>query len=1085
MRRVRIVLFAGAAFWAHAAMAADALKFGPPPSWVHQQAIPQAKSTNAPVAVLLEDEQIGLMGGKTTVYSDGAIKIQTAQGLDAGNLAIVWQPATDTVTVNKLQIRRGDKVIDVLASGQKFTVLRRETNLDAATLDGTLTATLQPEGLQEGDIIELATTVERDDPVLKGHVEAIFGAWEGLPIQVAHAALNWPSSLHLNVRETSNLPPPRRTSAEGMNVFELSAENVDPLVPPKGAPERFLVGRIAEASDFNSWSDISRLMLPLFRSAAVIPPSGQLHDEVEKIRSASKDPKVRAAMALALVEDRIRYVALLMGQGGYVPASAEETWSRRFGDCKAKTALLLAILKSLGVEAEPVLVQAKLGDMIADRLPMIALFNHVLVRAHIAGKEYWLDGTRTGDSDLDAIEIPDFGWGLPLTEHAELVHLVPKPLNLPSIEHVVNIDAAAGVYTAASVTIDETYRGDSAVQNNTIYSALTAPQRDEAMRDKAKSYFDDFSITSSSVQFDKIKRELEISIKGTAKLNWKDGWFYVPTSSVAFDPDFDRAAGPLHDVPFAVSHPYYVKDKATIRLPSGFAAAQKLSAPVHETLAGVEYARSETVSGDVLTVDSSERSIAPEVPYKDALAAEPRLRALNKDSVYISKNVGYRTTARDLTALAETTPGSADEYVSRGNTYLDASKFDEAIADFTQALNLDAGNLDALADRGVARVWRRQFDDADKDFAAVFAKDPENAVALRGEGLMAELRNDCGKAIEFYKRSLAKESDNTFALGHGATCESRLSRFDDALEDSAKALKSDPAWVDLRILRANILMHQGKHDLEADEAEAMTRDNPDSAYAWVGASKTYASLGQHDKAMQALDNALKIKPYAYIYINRALERPSSDVAGRLADLDAALKLEPENSDALTEKARLLTNRGDYKAALELLDKLQPALDDRERAERAVLLYKAGRTDEARKILEAVRSSSKSSMDLNNLCWAKATADIMLESALQDCEAAVKLNPDSGSSEDSLGMVLLKLGKLDEALAAYDKAIAKSTGAASLMGRAFVYLRKGDRARAETDADAARRMSADIDEVFAGYGLTWKAVSPPAKTATKS
>ena len=81
-------------------------------------------------------------------------------------------------------------------------------------------------------------------------------------------------------------------------------------------------------------------------------------------------------MALQLVEGRVRYVALLMGQGGYVPADAETTWSRRFGDCKAKTALLLGILHSLGIEAEPILVQSKFGDAIAERLPLISYFDH-------------------------------------------------------------------------------------------------------------------------------------------------------------------------------------------------------------------------------------------------------------------------------------------------------------------------------------------------------------------------------------------------------------------------------------------------------------------------------------------------------------------------------------------------------------------------------------------------------------------------------------------------------------------------------------------------------------------------------------
>jgi transglutaminase-like putative cysteine protease len=51
----------------------------------------------------------------------------------------------------------------------------------------------------------------------------------------------------------------------------------------------------------------------------------------------------RAEAALALVQDRVRYVALAMGAGGYVPADAAETWSRRYGDCKGKTALLLVV----------------------------------------------------------------------------------------------------------------------------------------------------------------------------------------------------------------------------------------------------------------------------------------------------------------------------------------------------------------------------------------------------------------------------------------------------------------------------------------------------------------------------------------------------------------------------------------------------------------------------------------------------------------------------------------------------------------------------------------------------------------------
>ena len=616
MRFTKLLLAGTAIASSSAAIAAEQLKFGPQPAWVAEQAVPLAsdKVKDRPVALLLHDQQNLLEPGKISTFSELAFKIQKPEGLAAGNLSVIWNPAFDTVTVNRLEVRRGNQVIDVLKSGQTFTTMRRESNLEVAMLDGMLTANIQPEGLQEGDVVVLATTTEHVDPTLKGHVEANFAPWGGAQIGLAHARIAWPSNVSLKLQKIGDLPAPQQSARDGKKTYELTMRDVEPVIEPKGAPVRFKLGRMGEATDFSSWADAARLMAPLYHDAAVISASGPLRDEVEKIRKASADPKVRAEQALQLVQDRVRYVALLMGQGGYVPATAETTWSRRFGDCKAKTALLLAILHELGVQAEPVLANPILGDVIGDGLPMIGLFNHVLVRAHVANKDYWLDGTRSGDSDLDSIEIPDFGWGLPLIENAQLVHMVPHPRSSPSAEHHVNVDASAGVYAPAPVTIEEIYRGDSAVQIDAAYSALSSDQRDEQMRDKGREYFDTFTTGTSSLQFDSAKREIRIKIQGTAKLGWKDGWLFVPTSSIAFTPDFDRPAGPLHDVPMEVNHPRFTKDIVTMKLPQGVAAQQQLHRAVHETLAGVEYARTETVNGDELTVESSERSVTPEIP---------------------------------------------------------------------------------------------------------------------------------------------------------------------------------------------------------------------------------------------------------------------------------------------------------------------------------------------------------------------------------------------------------------------------------------------------------------------------------------
>jgi tetratricopeptide (TPR) repeat protein len=1073
--RAKLYLLCGAAVWANPASAADALKFGPAPSWVIPTPVPDASTkTDAPVTLLLSDQQIAFESGKSVAYAETAMRIQNAHGLEAGNISFSWNPATDVVTVNKLQIRRAGKVIDVLGSGQTFTVLRRESNLEAAMLDGSLTANIQPEGLQAGDIINLATTVEHSDPVLKRHVEGVFADWNGLPIEDGKVRVTWPSDIKMQVRQSAGLPAVQPSRRDGSMVLELRSQKIEPLVSPKGAPLRFALGRMAEATDFGSWAELADLFIPLFRDASLIPRTGSLRDELNRIRSSTSDSRARTEQALALVQDRIRYVALVMGQGTYVPASAESTWARRFGDCKAKTALLLGLLQELGIDAEPVLVNSSLGDAIGDRLPMVRLFDHVLVRARIAGRTYWLDGTRTGDTRLDDIRAPDFGWVLPLVRGARLVHVVPPPFDVPQLDTQVEIDASGGIYALAPATIEQLLRGDSAVDWNMGLASLSEAQRQEFFRSYLRKGFDFITLKSASFTFDKAKRELHVSFKGDAKLDWNGGNFHVANSTVGYDPDFERAEGPLRDAPFAVAYPEYTRTVTRLRLPASFLAGRELgSTSVQETLAGVEYGRSTTIEGDVLVIKTTARSLVPEIPYKDAIAAEKRLEALADEELALPLPRRYRPTDRDLVALAANKPASKSQFLQRGLTFLDAGKFDDAIADLTEVANADPKNVWAWANRGLAYVWKKDFSSAEKDLRAAERLDPDNSVVIRARALLAEQNGDCEAATAAYTKALQTDPRNDFVLGHRAFCEHRLGKEEAALADSDIALKSNPSWIDLRVLRANIFFVQDKKDAVVREAELLIQQNPNADYAFVAAGRIYARVDNRAAAMKAFDRALAIKPQAYIYLNRAQSRPFADRSGRLADLDAALRLNPDDPDTLAEKAEELAAKGDHKSALDLYDraiKAAPSTAARFAVGRAVILYKTGHTTDAENILSAERAKAKTAAEFNSLCWIKATAGILLEAALQDCQEAVRLDPNSGAATDSLAFVQLRLGKIDEAIALYDRAIAKKIGSASYMGRAIAYSRKGDRARADADRAEAIRLDPDAETRFAEFGL---------------
>lgn len=1063
--------------WATAAAASDKPLVEPAAAWVKPVTWVAGESSapDAPIEILLQDQQAFLEPGRQTTYTQTVMRIQTPQGLAAGNISLPWRPETDVLTVHKLLIRRGGEVIDVLGSGQTFTVARREANLESAALDGVLTANIQPEGLQVGDILDFAASVSSSDPVYKGHIEQIAGGWNGVPIAHAHLRMQWPSSVPLRLRQSEGLPPLKPVQSGGTSSVELSLDDVEPLVVPKGAPARFGMGRLIEATDFRSWADLGALMAPLYKKAAVLPPQGPLQDEVARIKALSADPKVRTEAALALVQDRVRYVALLMGQGGLVPADAETTWSRRFGDCKGKTALLLALLHALEIQAEPVAVSTVFGDGMNERLPIIGLFNHVLVRAEIGGRTYWLDGTRTGDKRLDAIQVPAFGWGLPLlAKGGELVRMMPPPLDHPTTSVSIHMDARAGLRVPAPTKIETVVRGDEAVAMNMGLASIGGAARERALHDYWKEQYDFIDVKSTSATFDSATNELRLVMEGEARMDWSGGTFATIGSDVGYDADFSRHPGPNRDAPFAVPYPFYTRNVQTIMLPAGFSGSKSGDAgDVSETVAGIEYSRRATLLNNVFTVETTQRSIMPEFPAKDAPSAQAKLRELADSAVYVRIPKGYRPTDKELEAQLETTPTTAQAFIDRGLLLLDRQRFDEAISDFDRAHQLAPKNPWALANRGITRVWKGESEAAAADLDAAAAIDPRNPVVFRARGLLAMQNNDPAAAIAAFSNSLEIEPESVFALAHRAGAHNAAGDIDGALADAAAAIKLDRGSVSLYLLRANLFRRQGRTDEAIAEAAAVSAANPDNTYAHVVAARIYGSYGRQAEAMKEFDRALAISPDVLVYINRSETRPKEDMAGRLSDIEAALRLEAQSVEALMAKAELLDESGNHKAAIDSWTAAIAALpqDSELLTGRGISYALAGQSALADKDFAAARAAASEAGEFNSMCWAKATAGVALESALNDCDTALAKRPDFPPYLDSQAFVLLRLGRIDDAIAEYNRALAKQPKlSSSLFGRAVAWGRKGEKAKSEADVAAAMKVNPDVRSDYESYGI---------------
>jgi len=240
--------------------------------------------------------------------------------------------------------------------------------------------------------------------------------------------------------------------------------------------------------------------------------------------------------------------------------------------------------------------------------------------------------------------------------------------------------------------------------------------------------------------------------------------------------------------------------------------------------------------------------------------------------------------------------------------------------------------------------------------------------------------------------------------------------------------------------------------------------------------RAYIKKGDYDSALRDCNEAIRLDPkYAVAYDSRGnVYDYKKDYDRAIADYGEAIRLDPKDAGAFNNRGNAYADKGDPDRAIPDYDEAI-RLDPKDAAafrNRGMTYRDKGDLDRA--IVdydEAIRLDPKYADAFNSRCWARALAGRDLAAALADCNESLRLDPGAAAFFNTRGLVQLKLGAFDRAIADYGAAIAKRPkDANSLYGRGVAKLKSGDRAGGEADLAAAKTIEADIAQVYAGYGV---------------
>lgn len=308
--------------------------------------------------------------------------------------------------------------------------------------------------------------------------------------------------------------------------------------------------------------------------------------------------------------------------------------------------------------------------------------------------------------------------------------------------------------------------------------------------------------------------------------------------------------------------------------------------------------------------------------------------------------------------------------------------------------------------------------------------DPENLSArlMYARALLAN--GEVDKAIDYTARIVGDDFDpDPDARIELAVLYMMADRADDALSQVSQVMLEQPGRTDALRLMAIINFHNENLDAAWDDLHDLlaSGDYRNDALYYLGQIAHFRD--ETDRAIRFYSEVKKGQ-----YALQAQQRAAGLMASEKDDLKGAIKLldsfaaaSPAHAvDALGAKAQLLAMGEEREDALKYYDKIVEFRPDEERyvLARAELLLRMDRLDDALEAYAgAVKRWPKSALSLNAYGYTLADRTDRFKEAEKLIRKALKYDPGRAAIIDSMGWVLFKLGRHEEALVELERAYA--------------------------------------------------------------
>jgi transglutaminase-like putative cysteine protease len=360
-----------------------------------------------------------------------------------------------------------------------------------------------------------------------------WGFQESIPVHESHVVLHLPQGWEYRAYWAGMSPatPAQKTgNAVEWTLYDLPAIEHEAMSPTRWALSARLGLAYLEpgssAKNTASWEALGRWYDQL--TSGRRDPTRELSERARQLTAGKTDFDGRVRALASFLQSDIRYVAIEIGIGGYLPHLAQDIFRARYGDCKDKATLLSSMLHEVGIESDYVIISTYRGTVHPD-LPS-PVFNHMVLAIEVPpvtstdlyrsvvmaknGKRYLIFDPTDPYTPLGELrgDLQD-SYALLVTDgHGELIHT-------PLLVADTNLLQRTGQFTlnadgVLAGEIVEHRSGDNAWQERAALIHANEQQRAQRIERGLSRSLKGFTLEKSDIQqLDQIQQPLVISMK--------------------------------------------------------------------------------------------------------------------------------------------------------------------------------------------------------------------------------------------------------------------------------------------------------------------------------------------------------------------------------------------------------------------------------------------------------------------------------------------------------------------------------------------------------------------------------------------